>query len=53
MVTKLETALAKIQADLEAARTAGNDKKVRELEENLASRQQFLDMARKASADFS
>ena len=53
MVSKLETALAKIEADLETARAAGNEKKVKELEENLASRQQFLDMARKASADFS
>jgi len=53
MVTKLETALARIQSELESARAAGNEKKVKELEENLASRQQFLDMARKASADFS
>ena len=53
MVTKLETALAKIQSELDSARAAGNEKKVKELEENLASRQQFLDMARKASADFS
>lgn len=53
MVTKLETALAKIQADLESARAAGDEKRVKELEENLASRQQFLDLARKASADFS
>ena len=32
---------------------AGNDKKVQELEENLASRQSFLDMARRVSADYS
>jgi hypothetical protein len=53
MVSKLESALAKIQADLEKAKVSGNEKKIRELEENLASRQQFLDLARKASADFS
>ncbi|MEV7431308.1 DUF349 domain-containing protein [Nocardioides sp. NPDC092400] len=53
MVLKLEVAIAKVQADLDQARSTGNEKKVRELEENLASRQQFLDMARKASADFS
>lgn len=53
MVTKLETALAKIEDDLAAAKASGNDKLVKELEENLASRQAFLDMARKASADFS
>ena len=47
MVSKLEAALAEIQADLDAARSAGNEKKVRELEENLASRQAFLDMARR------
>jgi hypothetical protein len=53
MVSKLESALAKIQSDLEKAKASGNEKKIKELEENLASRQQFLDMARKASADFS
>ncbi|HCB07540.1 MAG TPA: DUF349 domain-containing protein [Nocardioides bacterium] len=53
MVTQLENAIAQVEADLEAARTAGNDKKVKELEENLASRQSFLDMARRVSADYS
>ncbi|GAA5153164.1 DUF349 domain-containing protein [Nocardioides marinquilinus] len=53
MVTKLETAIAKVEADLEKARAAGNDKKVRELEDNLASRQSFLAMAKQASAEFS
>ena len=53
MVLKLEAAIAQVQAELDQARAAGNEKKVRDLEENLASRQQFLDMARKASADFS
>ncbi len=53
MVTKLEDAIAKVEADLEKARAAGNDKKVRELEENLESRRSFLEMARRASADFS
>jgi hypothetical protein len=53
MVSKLEAAIVDVEADLEKARSAGNEKKVRELEENLASRQSFLDMAKKASADFS
>jgi len=53
MVTKLEQAIAKVEADLEKARAAGNDKKVRELEENLESRRSFLEMAKRASADFS
>jgi hypothetical protein len=53
MVGKLEAAIAQIEADLEKARAAGNEKKTKELEENLASRQSFLDMAKQASADFS
>lgn len=53
MVTKLEAAIATVEADLEKARATGNEKKVRELEENLASRQSFLDMARRVSADYS
>lgn len=53
MVTKLEDAIAGVKKDLEKARAAGNDKKVKELEENLASRQQFLELARKASEEFS
>jgi hypothetical protein len=53
MVAKLEDAIATVEKDLEKARATGNDKKVKELEENLSSRQQFLDAARKASADFS
>ena len=53
LVSKLEAAIAQVEADLEKARAAGQDKKVRELEENLASRQSFLEMARRASADYS
>lgn len=53
LVSKLESAIAQVEADLAKAKTDGNEKKVKELEENLASRQSFLDMARKASADFS
>ena len=52
MVSKLEAAIAQVEADLDKARAAGNERKVKELEDNLASRQSFLDMARKASADF-
>ncbi|WP_110205654.1 DUF349 domain-containing protein [Nocardioides daejeonensis] len=52
MIGKLETAIAEIESDLAAARTKGDDKQVKKLEENLASRQAFLDMARKAAADF-
>ena len=53
MVGKLEAAIAKVEADLDKARASGNDRQVRELEENLESRRTFLDMARRASADFS
>ena len=53
MVSKLERAIADIEADLEKARAAGNAKKIKDLEDNLASRQSFLDMAKRASADYS
>ena len=53
MVSKLEAAIAQVEAELDQARAAGNDRKVRELEENLESRRSFLEMARRASADFS
>jgi hypothetical protein len=53
MIIKLEEAIAKVEADLEKARAAGDAKKVASLEENLESRRQFLDMAKRASADFS
>lgn len=52
VITKLESAIAEVEAELEQARAAGNQKKVTELEGNLASRQMFLDAARRASADF-
>ncbi|MCM0622097.1 DUF349 domain-containing protein [Nocardioides bruguierae] len=53
MITKLQEAIDQVEADLEKARAAGNPKKVADLEENLASRQQFLEMAKRAAADFS
>jgi hypothetical protein len=53
MVTKLETAIAQVEADLDRARADGNDRLVKDLEENLASRRLFLEMARKASDEFS
>lgn len=53
MVSKLEAAIAEAEAKLEAARARGDEKKVRELEENLEGRRSFLEMAKKASADFS
>lgn len=53
MITKLEKAIAGVEKDLAKARAAGNDKKVQELQDNLESRQQFLEMARRAAQDFS
>jgi hypothetical protein len=53
MVSKLEAAIVDLQGDLDAARAKGDDRRVAELEENLRSRQQFLDMAKQVSADYS
>jgi hypothetical protein len=53
MVAKLQEAIGKVEADLEKARSSGDAKKVTELEENLASRRAFLEMAERASADYS
>lgn len=52
MISKLEAAIAKVEDDLAAARAAGQEKKIRELEENLESRRMFLETAKRASADF-
>jgi Domain of Unknown Function (DUF349) len=53
MVAKLQEAIGKVEADLEKARSAGDEKEVTELEENLVSRRAFLEMAQRASADYS
>ncbi len=53
MVGKLESAIADLEADLSAARANADPKRITSLEENLASRQAFLAMARKASDEFS
>ena len=53
MVAKLQDAIGKVESDLERARSAGDAKRVAELEDNLASRRAFLEMAERASADFS
>jgi len=52
MVSKLEAAIAKAEAELDKARAAGNDKLVTEIEADLTSRRSFLEMARQASADY-
>ncbi len=53
MIGKLETGIVDEQATLEKARTAGDARRVKQLEESLANKQAFLDMAKKASADYS
>jgi hypothetical protein len=53
MVAKLREAIERVETDLEKARATGDARKVTELEENLASRQAFLEMAQRASADYS
>ncbi len=53
MVSKLQEAIEKVEDDLAKARSTGDQKKVTELEENLASRRAFLEMAQRASADYS
>lgn len=52
MVSKLEEAIAKIESDIAAAEAKGDAKRVASLQENLEGRKQFLEMARRASADF-
>ncbi len=52
MVVKLQEAIGKVEADLERARAAGDQKKIADLEDNLASRRAFLEMAMRASADY-
>jgi hypothetical protein len=53
MVTKLEAAIAEAEAKLEKARAAGDERRIKELEENLEGRRSFLEMARRAAADYS
>jgi hypothetical protein len=53
MVGKLEAAIISLEADLEKAKAAGEDKKVKDLEDTLTSRRQFLEMAKQASQEFS
>jgi sarcosine oxidase delta subunit len=53
MVTKLRTAIADLESDLDRARARGDDKRVRELEDNLASRRAFLEMAEQTASEFS
>ena len=53
MIDKLQKAIDDTRADLEKAEAAGDAKKVKNLQDTLASRESFLEMAQKAQADFS
>ncbi|MCW2738674.1 DUF349 domain-containing protein [Nocardioides sp.] len=53
MIGKLEAGIAEAQAKLDKATAAGDTRKAKDLESELANKQAFLDMARKAAADFS
>ena len=53
MVSKLEAAIADAEAKLEKARAAGDQRRIKELEDNLEGRRSFLEMAKRASADYS
>jgi len=53
MVGKLQAAIEDIETQLAAARAKGDPKLVSSLEENLTSRRAFLEMARRASDEFS
>lgn len=52
MVAKLREAIAKVEADLAKAQTAGDAGKVAKLEGDLESRRAFLAMAEKTAAEF-
>ncbi len=53
MITKLEKAIDDAKAEIAKAEAAGDAKKLKAAQENLASRESFLEMAQKAQADFS
>lgn len=53
MISKLEAGIAETQDRLDKANAAGDTRKVKDLEGELANKQAFLDMAKKAAADFS
>ena len=52
MIGKLEAGIADTQAKLDKATAAGDARKAKDLESELTNKQAFLDMARKAAADF-
>ncbi|MFL6060080.1 MAG: DUF349 domain-containing protein [Marmoricola sp.] len=53
MLGQLQDAIAKIESDLEKARAGGDARKIKDLEDNLASRQAMLAMVQQTASDFS
>lgn len=52
LVSKLEAGIAETRARLDKARAGGDARKVKDLESELENKQAFLEMARRASAEF-
>lgn len=52
VVQQLETAIAGLERDLELARAAGNERRIREAEQALQARREWLEQARRALTDF-
>ncbi len=52
MIGKLEAGIAESRAKLDKATAAGDARRVKDLESELANKQAFLDMARQAAAEF-
>ncbi|MCY7402153.1 MAG: DUF349 domain-containing protein [Nocardioides sp.] len=52
MIGKLEAGIAETQAKLDKATAAGDARRTKDLESDLANKQAFLDMARRAAAEF-
>jgi hypothetical protein len=52
MIGKLEKAIADLESDLAAAQDGGDKRRIKDIEENLASRRAFLEMAMKAASEF-
>ncbi|MET0768042.1 MAG: DUF349 domain-containing protein [Aeromicrobium sp.] len=53
MISKLQRAIDEVQVKLDAAEAKGDTKKAKDLTSDLESKQAFLEMAKKAQADFS
>jgi hypothetical protein len=53
MIGKLQRAIDEVQEKLTAAEAKGDTKKAKDLQKDLESKQAFLEMAKKAQADFS